>query len=171
MKSLDVTACLRAPVRIYDNEEGFQIGKLLRVDVDQPDEIRAFEWQQSDNVPAVWLVEVDGLCWLENASKGGKKKLRPNDESGLAAELFHEWHDRKPIQRYKLSASGSIGQWYRVGAVKRIDYASDKWTGKHEEYTHEVSRGTSLYLAELSHGQRLWLCKGRLKVTPRGLVN
>lgn len=162
---VSVTPC-RAPVRLLSSEEAFQIGKLLRVDADSPTDDLSFEWSQRDNVAAVWLVRARALCWVQGAKCSGKRSATPGD----AAELFAMWHARDPKKEYTVQLASLPQRWHKVGRVRRIDYASDKWNaGKVIEYTHEVSRGTTLYLAELSGGQRLWVCRGRLTVTERGL--
>lgn len=164
---VSVTPC-RAPVRLLSSEEAFQIGKLLRIDADSPTDELSFEWQQSDNVPAVWLPRARALCWVQGARRSSKRRPVPGD----AADLFEVWHAREPKMEYTIQLPSMPLKWHKVGRVHRIDYASDKWNaGKTIEYTHEVSNGTTLYLAEFGGGKRLWLCRGRLTVTDRGLEN
>lgn len=171
MQRLETTTCKRAPVRLYAKESAFQLGKLLRVDVSQSTANRAYHFAAKDNVPAIWLAHADALCWIERGKKTGKKPVRNTSDQQDASDLFYEWHQRLADKEYTVNLTGNVDGWEKVGAVLRIDYQSDKWSGKLEEYTHEVSRGTTLYLADLGHGERLWLCKGKLKVTGRGLVN
>ena len=138
MKSVQATVC-RAPCRITGDQVAFQIGYWLRVDVSQPDSDRLFHWDPSDKLPAVWLVDVNGLCWVEGGKKSGE---RPLDIDGDAADLFYMWHQRYAQKRYTVSFRDEPSNWRRVGSVLRIDYDSKKWSGKAEHYVHEVSRGT-----------------------------
>lgn len=167
MRAVEATEC-RAPCRLRGEQMAFQIGYWLRVDITQPSDDLLLQWDPSDKLPAVWLVEANGLCWVEGGKKGKEKSA---DIGGEPADLFYMWHQSYAQKRYRVSFSGEPTNWRRVGNVLRIDYDSKKWSGKAEHYVHEVSRGTSLYLADLGQGARLWLCKGKLRATERGLVN
>lgn len=147
----------------WDRQQtGVQLGKLLRIDVGE----QAYHWPQKDNVAAIWLKEANALCWIENARQPKPSKVRNDD----AHETYVTWHMRAPHGALQLDFEGTA-KWARVGPVSRIDYASNREGKGWREYMHEVERGTSLYINELTSGERIWLCKGRLELTSRGLEN
>lgn len=169
---LDVRTC-KAPVSLLRSQEGFQLGRLLKIEVEQPGHVRSIEWQRSANVPLVWLVKSHALAWVNGTMVQTPKKPLAPDESGEAAELFREWSAKDATKAWtiKLANPAHRWSWYRVGSLVKVDYGSTKWTGKYTEYTHDVERGTTMYCANISASQQLCLCKGRLTITADGLEN
>ena len=84
-------------------------------------------------------------------------------------KLFKDFHGRNPRKTRSWIGIRMSGRWLSMGAVCRIDYASDK-KGRRVQYTHKHGRGVKMYRIG-SDRRAIWIIKGGgLTVTARGIV-
>lgn len=152
-----------------DGAVGIELGRMLELEVGG-NVVRAGR----DRHSLLWFPVWSALIFFENAKKGSNtaknlERLEASKSTTRATNAFEKWAQREAEKSYDLTLSAGKRKWYGHGAVKRVDYWSDKW-GDDEEYTHDFGRGVKLYILEASRNAAMWVIRGgRLRVTKRGI--
>ena len=151
----------QAPIGL-EGAELAELGSVLELETDTA----TIRWPRGRAVLG-WSPRHKALVVLE----GAKRKRNASEPRGRARAAFERWARRgaKHGDELELAPRGS---WRRLGALRRIDYHSDKW-GRKAEYTHPTGRGVTLYMrGSWDAPPRVWVIKGgRLTVSERGIIN
>lgn len=163
---LAATALKASPVGALDGISVAELGTILEIEVG--DHVVRFS---GNRYPLLWSPDKKTLLVQEGA-KRGKKSTR--DGGGRAGAAFERWSGRgATYERGDTFPTVRGARWWSVGAVRRIDYTSDKWGRRRVEYTHETGPGVRLYrYGGATKPPWVWAIKGgRMTVTARGIVH
>lgn len=146
--------------------EVVKLGEILRLDViPTKGGEYSMQWTRKKSQPLAWCASGQCLVFPEMPPA---KKTQSTKASDLQIKLYRMWHDQEPSDAVVLSYPIDARRWKKVGEVTRIDYHSTKW-GDDEEYMHESSGGSYLYLCgEPKRG--VYAIHGKMRATAEGLV-
>ncbi len=147
-------------------KELVMLGSLLEIEFDDgSDQDRIFKISPSES----WglFSAVGGRSLFAFPVKRSPKKTTKYVER--ANELFERWAGYGPGETLLLLAPP--GRLREHGRVKRLDYGSDKWTARRNEYTHTFDQPPKLWISgKKSAPGAIALTGGQMRIEKEGLI-
>ena len=166
----------KAPIQLA-NQVAADLGSVLELEVG--DSVVKFRKKPRlfwfPEKKALAFIVTDGKPrWLNpKSSKKTLNDIEARFNTTAVQRAYSKFMGRESNSAYTIRFPKRKGEWFNAGAVRRLDYKSDKF-GKSQEYTHGHGSGVRLYTnkPKSGRGPELWVIKGgRLTVTERGIIN
>lgn len=148
------------------------LGRCLEIEIEQNDAIVTFAFPRTKKNRFLLTANEKGtaLFIFQDEPKNVSDNMAKKSQSQIskAAKLFEDWSEYEAS--FLSGHSISEKKLKKYGTIKRIKYASEKWTKRTEWYVHEFKSKPNVFLNDLDEPNFIVVRGGRLKVKPEGIV-